>query len=145
MSLDSLQAPTQFHSRKIHIKQSMLRARAALFTDSTFLNTFLKALPLTKSCFHRLLSTVLTEMFPVFSEGWILLFAERWSALCCIHCSFSCYYYSLYYGHSFSLPKAFRRRTQGWTRWVLVSSCFWVSRKDLTGVNWGRQEVKHTT
>lgn len=89
--------------QKIHIKQSTLRARAALFTDSTFFNTFLKVLPFTISCFHRLLSTVLTEMFPVVSEGWILLFAECWSALCCIHWNFSCYYYySVYYCHSFA-------------------------------------------
>lgn len=123
MSLDSLQVPTQFHSRKSISSRQRWEQELLYLQTPHFSTHFWKALPLTKSCFHRLLSTVLTEMFPVVSEGWILLFAECWSALCCIHWNFSCCYYSVYYCHSsnVSLPKAFRRRTQGWTRWVLAS------------------------
>lgn len=138
MSLDSLQVPTQFHSRK-SISSSQRWERELLYLQTPHFSThFWKRRLSLKAASTVLLSTVLKEMFPVVSEGWILLFAERWSALCCIHWNFSSYYYFVYYCHSFdvSLPKAFRGRTQGWTRWVLVSSCFWMSRKDLTGVNW---------
>lgn len=140
MSLDSLQVPAQFHSRK-SISSSQCWEQELLYLQAPHFSTHF--------CKHCLsLKAASTDYYPQYSQRCFLLSNIIFCrALICIHWNFSCYYYSVYYCHSFavSLPKAFRRRTQGWTGWVLVSSCFWMSRKDLTGVNWGRQEVKHTT